>query len=368
MLESLFLIGFAIVVLPPILEKIHINVRAGEVITGILVAAVAPTIVQQQWIAALAELGLLILMFEIGLDIDVDRVKDRWEESLKYATVSFFVPATLLFITLYAWLMQPYVALLIAVGLSSTAMAVVSPLMDRRNIDSTLIKDAAMFSEMIGISLLVAFVQGQNAPSGSLITQAFAIFGFVMFAIFIVPRLVDKLKFLSSKSAVNVETKLVLFIVIALALVSEQLGTHAATGAFMAGLFFSESTHRGLQLEERISPIADLMVPIFFFRIGTQLPLTAVTRDVLLAAAGMAVLVHGIRLAAFRGLATVSDIVYDFEKINLFAPCITITATAASIGLSMGVLSTELFATFLTAGLTLTVLGPFASRLASTLR
>ncbi len=362
MLESLAIVGFAIVILPPLLEKIHIDIRAGEVLTGAVVVAFLPSLVQYQWIDVLAQLGLLILMFEIGLDIDLDKVKDNLAGSLKYAALSFVAPFLVLFFTLLFFIEAPYVAMIIAIGLSSTALAVVSPLMRRRSLDSPLVKNAVMFTEAMGITLLVAFVHGQNPTSSSLVVQAFSILGFVAFTIFVVPRIADKIKLLNSKFVVNLETKLVIFLVVATALFSEQIGIHAATGAFMAGLFFSESTHRGLELEKRLSPIADLMVPIFFFQIGTLIAVDIITLNLLLFAAGIGLLTHLSRLAAFQSFGSILDLDYNTSEVNLFAPCITITATAAGIGMETGVLSDYLFTAFITSGLLLTILGPVLFR------
>lgn len=364
MFESLLIVGIAIILVPPVLERLHVDIRAGEVITGILFVMLFPGIAHEHWLEQVAEFALLVLMFEIGLDIDTQRLQDTLRESLQYAALSFFVPFAAVFIGVFAVLQSWVVALIIAIGLSSTALAVVGPLMNREGIESPVAKNAAMFSEMIGISLLVVFVRAQQVAPGQLLQQAFAIFGFILFTIFGIPRITAKLHLLDSKQIIRFETKLVLFIVIALSLISERLGTHAATGAFLAGLFFSESTHRGMELEERITPISELVVPIFFFHIGTLIN-TAVLQPVHVAAAvGLGLLVYGSRMASFKFTAWAADIQYRFRDVALFAPCVTITSAAASIAKTLGVLSDSLFATFILAGLILTVIGPFLLHMA----
>lgn len=177
--------------LPPLLERIHIDIRAREVITGVLFALFFTEIAHEEWRRQAAEFALLVLMFEIGRYIDTKRLQKTLNESLQYAVIAFFVPFVLVFASVWFLVADWVVALIFAIGLSSTALAVVSPLMRREGIDSPVIKNAAMFSEMHGISLLVAFVQRQQLGYGQLVTQVFAIFGFISFTILMVPLLVE---------------------------------------------------------------------------------------------------------------------------------------------------------------------------------
>lgn len=361
--EQLLTIGAAIILLPPLLEKLHIDVRAGEVLTGLVLVTLLPDLVQEGWIASLANVGLLVLMFEIGLDIDVDRVREHMDTALKYAGLSFGLPFVAVFGAVLWYTADTMTALLIGIGLSSTALAVVSPLMRDRGIDAPIVKAATMFAEMMGISMLVAFVPAGHAVAGSLLTQVLAVFGFIAFAVFLLPKIVEKLHILDSETSINFEMKLVLFIVVAMAIVAERLGIHAATGAFMAGLFFAESTHRGLDLEARLKPIVELLVPVFFFHLGTRMAPGIITPRMVAVALGLGVLVHGIRLIGFYAVCDRIGLPFRLEEVNLFAPCITITATAASIGMGMGALTAPAFNTFLLAGLILTIIGPIAFRL-----
>lgn len=361
--EQLLLIGAAIILLPPLLEKLHMDVRAGEVLTGLLLVYLMPSTVQEGWIASLANVGLLVLMFEIGLDIDIDGVKEHMDTALKYAALSFGLPFIAVLGAVYYVLGDMMTALLFGIGLSSTALAVVSPLMRDRGIEAPIVKAATMFAEMIGITLLVALVPGSHGSSVPLVTQVLAVFGFIAFAIFVLPELVERLQMLDSETAIDFEMKFVLFIVVAMALVSERLGIHAATGAFMAGLFFAESTHRGEDLEARLKPVVELLVPVFFFHLGTRMSPGLITPTLIGAAIGLGALVHGIRLVGFQAVCHRLGLPFRIEEVNLFAPCITITATAASIGMDIGVLSAPAFNTFLLAGLVLTILGPMLFRL-----
>lgn len=362
MFEEIIAIGLSIIVLPPILEKLSIDLRAGEVVTGIVMVMFFPDLAHNNWISGIAEIGLLILMFEIGLDIDVERLKKTLNESLFYGTLSFVLPFMILLPLSYFLLDNLMAAIIIGTSLSTTSLAVVSPIIRREGIESEILKNASMVAEMLGISILIGFVRSRSISANQIVTEAFAIFGFICFTIFVVPKIVSKLKIMDSKKIINFETKVVAFIVLATAMISEKLGIHGATGAFLAGLFFSESTHRGIELEKRIKPIFELLVPVFFFHIGTFVDPKMLTGSLVGASFLTAVGVFTVRNLGFHIIQSYRGKKTNFSKVSLFAPCITITATATSIGRSMGVLSANVFTFVLLAGLFLTVLGPFVTR------
>ena len=100
---TLLFVGVAILLSPPLLQRFQVDVRGGEVIVGILIAVFLPGALDAGWVSFLAELGLLILMFEIGLDIDLDRVKDDPWPSLTWGGLSFAGPALIGGIVSLSW-------------------------------------------------------------------------------------------------------------------------------------------------------------------------------------------------------------------------------------------------------------------------
>lgn len=188
---------------------------------------------------------------------------------------------------------------------------------------------------------------------------------FVVLTVFVVPRLLNQVRWLEKKTFIEFETKFMLFVLLAVALVSEELGVHAATGAFLAGLFLSESTHQGLEIEERLMPIIELLFPVFFFHIGYLVEPSLITWPAVGVALALAAAVYISRLYAFKLFSNPFHGENKYDLVTLFAPCMTITATAAEIGEMTGVLSAPVFTSFLLAGLILTILGPLGLRVQS---
>ncbi|MFB6198455.1 MAG: cation:proton antiporter, partial [Halobacteriaceae archaeon] len=254
-------------------------------------------------------------------------------------------------------------SIILATGLASTALAVVIPTMQREGLDEPLIANAAMFSEMLGILLLLGFTRAQTLSVDTLLLEIFAMIGFVAVTVFLVPKAFEQLQILQEDSVVDLETKIIYYVVFVLALVSEQLGIHAATGAFLAGLFLSESTHEGLAIEKRLAPVTDLLVPIFFLHVGYIINTEAISVTMVGIAGAFAAIAFFTRIIAFRLWNTYTPLQFDVSKGTLLAPCMTITATAAQIGLENNMFGTDLFTTFIIAGLILTIIGPAGMQL-----
>ncbi|MFB6174363.1 MAG: cation:proton antiporter [Candidatus Nanohalobium sp.] len=357
-LEQLLIAGLSVIILPPLMERIGINVRAGEVIAGVLLTTFTSGLVTGEWLGSLAEIGLIVLMFEMGLDIDLEEVKDTFRQSMIYGALSFGVPFVLTMLAGLYFLQDLMMSFVVASGLSASSLAVVSPIIRDKDVGASILENVVMISEALGVTFLVAFVKGQGASSVSLPVQAFTIIGFVAFLVFVLPKLVEKLKVLHVKDVIEFETKLILFLVVLMALISEELGIHAATGAFLTGIFFSETTHRGLELEDRLEPVLELFTPLFFLHIGTMMAPASVTPEVIYLSAGLAALIYAGRFISFGVVSRITEGEFHPEYVSLLAPSITISATAASIGMDTGVLTEQVFSGLIFAGLFLTVIGP----------
>jgi Kef-type K+ transport system membrane component KefB len=219
-----------------------------------------------------------------------------------------------------------------------------------------------MVSEMIGITVFMAFVRSQNLSSSSILLEAASVIFFEVFAVYLIPRFHNHVQFLRKKTFIEFETKFMLFVLLVVSLVSEELGVHAATGSFLAGLFLSESTHKGLQIEDRLRPIIELLVPVFFVHIGYLVEPSLISASSISFAVVLAATVYVARIALFYSFDELTSFGFDYEKVTLFAPCMTITATAAEIGLNASLFSPQTFTTFIITGLLLTVIGPLGLR------
>jgi CPA2 family monovalent cation:H+ antiporter-2 len=247
-------------------------------ILGYLVAGtiLGPMLFSKQIVAGVAELGVSLLLFSIGLEFSFRRLKRLGAVALGGGTLQ--VTGTLALFALLALVVAPPVEALLMgamVALSSTAV-VLRILVDRAQIDSIhgrnalgilLLQDIAVVPMMLLVSMLG---QGGNAADiggkimGTLVAAAGLMVAFYVLFYQLIP------KFLQSRGHfANREMVLLLTIIVALGSTwaAHSLGISPAMGAFVAGMMIAESPF-SVQIRSDIGSLRTLFVTLFFTSIG----------------------------------------------------------------------------------------------------
>jgi Kef-type K+ transport system membrane component KefB len=299
-------------VLGDLAERIGQPAVLGELLAGVLLGGSAlgliPTVGgQAEFIATLAELGVILLLFEIGLETDLKEMFRVGRSSLAVAFVGVVLPFAL---GVVFWRMLPgefstHSATAIFIGATLTATSVgitarvLSDLRQLHTDEAKIIIGAAVIDDVLGLVML-SVVSGLGAGAavsvlGVSTTLAIAA-GFLVVAIvtgkFVAPRLFDVV------DRMRVRHVLVVFAVafaLALAAVADMAGSAMIIGAFAAGLILSETNQFDV-IEEGIRPVAGVFTPIFFVAVGSSVDLSLVnpmqpeSRLVLGVAGGLTVL------------------------------------------------------------------------------
>jgi Kef-type K+ transport system membrane component KefB len=227
-------------------------------------------------IALLAEMGVLLLMFLAGLELHIKDLVKSGKVSTLAGTLGVVFPVAMGFGIGRLFGMEPLPALFIGLVLAATSVSIsAQTLMELKVLRSrvgTGLLGAAVFDDVLvilGLSVLLAVTtEGGGLASAGMVVLRMALFLAAAIAVGVValPRLarrVDKLP---------ISQGLVAFVLVTLLLyawAAEALGSMAAiTGAFLAGLFLSRSPLRE-RIQSSVSVIAyGLFVPIFFISVG----------------------------------------------------------------------------------------------------
>ena len=255
------------------------KLRLPSIVGFLLVGAVAGPggfglVSEPDRVRELAELGVVFLLFEIGLELPLDRMRTLYRPALLGG--GFQVAATLA-----AGLALAHAAGLgfgtsfvlgAAVAMSSTAI-VLRLLTDEGQIDAPggqlsvavlLMQDLAI----VPILLLVPLLAGESEGIGSVafaIGQMALALGFVGASVwFFVPRLLDRVA--QSRSG-ELFSFLAILIVLGSAWIAEELGLTLAVGAFLAGVAASASPYAH-QLFSEVVPLRGVLLGIFFTAVG----------------------------------------------------------------------------------------------------
>lgn len=298
------------------------------------------------WLAFLGQFGMLGLMFMAGFEVDPSVLRRQWRQSVGIGITAFTVPALGVFVTARFGLgLGVEAAGLVAIGLSTTSLALVYQFLRERNhlsgdIGQTILGAATTIDLLGMIALAVLFGD---------VGWATAIFVVALVPTFwALPHLGKWLFARYAGHAAEVEVRFVLLVVVGLGYLSERVGVHAAIVSFAAGLVLSELLDNDAAVLDKLKGIVfSFLAPVFFLRAGTMLDLTAldvgslkVVAVLLTAAVGLKYLATRIATRVLlRGLGHYVGILFNYR--------LTFGIITASVGLEEGVIDAQLFTVML---------------------
>lgn len=292
-----------------IFEKLKQPAVLGELVAGILLGNLfligfpyAETLKTNVVIEALAQIGVIILLFEVGLETDLPDLLKVGISSFCVALIGVITPFLL------GWLVASFFIpdgttlthIFIGAMITATSIGITARVLrdlghiNRR--ESQIILGAAVIDDVLALLLLVvvkgsvdATANGTELHVFSYILIAATAIGFLIVAVFvgqfIMPRVFQTVSTFESKSFVIGFSIAICFVT---AFFATKVGLAAIIGAFAAGLILDEAhfqhfmDHRKHHLEDFLAPITALLSPIFFVFVGLQVNLTAFAKPSLL--------------------------------------------------------------------------------------
>lgn len=260
----------------------------GQIIAGLILGpCVLGLSSQTDFITQLAEVGVIILMFEVGLETDLKELLKTGPIALLIACAGVFVPlvmGTLLYMGFYG--MAPwgsenfYKAVFIGTIMTATSVSItVASLQELGKIKSkvgTTIVSAAIIDDVIGILVLTFVISFKNPESkpGTVLIQTIAFFAVAIFGGYIVYKVFSTLdKRYPHTRRIPIVSLAFCF---ALSYIAEKyFGIADITGAYIAGVVLCSLSDN--EYIERKSDVISYMFfgPIFFASIGLKTSFTA---------------------------------------------------------------------------------------------
>lgn len=309
-LDPIVLVGLALIFVVAkvggeLFERMNQPAVLGELIAGMCVGALAlagvggvETLHTHVVISALAEIGVIILLFEVGLESNLaDMLEVGWS-SLLVATAGVVAPFFLgwgvsaYFLPEEATLGHIFIGATLcatSVGITARVLRDMGRLQTR---ESRIILGAAVIDDVIGL-LILAVVAGAIRASAAGGALAFAdvawiagksiafLVGALLVGHFVVPHLFRSAGRFKSR---GVLLTLSLAFCFFLAWVAAGVGLAPIVGAFAAGLVLDEAhfesfSERGERdLEDLLAPVSAVLVPVFFVLMGMRVDLSAFAR------------------------------------------------------------------------------------------
>jgi monovalent cation:H+ antiporter-2, CPA2 family len=225
-----------------------------------------------------AEIGLVFLLFFLGLEFTLGRLARSRRHALVGGTIDFAVNAGIgLLVGVAAFgLTFPALILASAIYVSSSAVTV-KGLIDFRRLadDETDLVLAILVAEDLVIAFALGFAAGGGGASETLVTLAKAI-GFITASLAASKWLSGALDRLLDRLPREFFLLAVFAFLTGMAALGAELGVSEAIGALMAGIVLSETSVRE-EIEERFFSFRDVFAALFFFTFGLAIDVSAVS-------------------------------------------------------------------------------------------
>jgi Kef-type K+ transport system membrane component KefB len=313
-LEPLVLVGIAGILIVAklcggLFERIKQPAVLGELLGGIIVGNLtlvgfsgAEFLRTNDVIGALAQIGVIILLFEVGLESNVAEMMEVGASSMAVACAGVIAPF------FFGWGVAAYFLpggsrlehIFIGAILCATSVGITARVLKdtghlaRR--EARIILGAAVIDDVLGLLILAvlagAIKAAQSGVSLALVDVVIIAIKSICFLVgaialghYVVPHLFDRVGRLQGN---GVLLALSISFCFSLAWVASWVGLAPIVGAFAAGLVLDEAhfksfrTREELRLEQLLAPVSSLLVPVFFVLMGLKVDLRAFAKSELL--------------------------------------------------------------------------------------
>ena len=292
-------------------RTVRINPIVGYLLAGVLIGPYALGLIEESRLTQLlAELGVVFLLFDIGMQVSMRELKESRRDLLGLAPAHLVATAAPFVLILVAIGLSWPVALAIGISLGISSTAVVARLMAERGLGSCPLGRSTthvlIFQDIIGIFLLIFASALGGDPASIPLTMAIAA-GQAMIAFgaaLVAARYLVGPMFRTLANTENSEafTAATLLLCLGAALATFQIGLSLTLGAFLAGLAVSSTAFRH-QIQTESGPFRGLLLSFFFISVGMMIDVPALIANlplVILAAAAILILKTAAGYAAVR--------------------------------------------------------------------
>jgi len=385
--HNFFLILFLILVTARILGELFARLGIpsvlGELSAGILLGVSGFGLIEvNDILKVLAEIGILLLLFEIGLDTDIQRLKEAGPKAIIVALFGAVFPFTIsAIVAYYVFDLTLVVSLFIGGTMTATSIGITMRVLKDLNKEHSdiaqIVIGAAVIDDVLGVIILVFIydyaVMQELSVSNTLNTTIFILLFLTLAPIF--ANFISKfMKEADQHQKVPGFIPTIIISLIALfAYISHLFGAPEILGSFAAGIALSRRFilpfGMGLRNDEvylekiknAITPIAQMFTPIFFVMVGLSMNLRVIdftsTKFWSLALVFLLIAVVGKYMGAFllRKTSALNKALIGISMI----PRGEVGLIFAEVGRMNGILDNEIYAVLIFVIIVTTVAPPF---------
>lgn len=372
---SLLLIALSAFLAPIIFRRIGIPAAVGEIVLGIILGNLG-LVSGTEFIDLLAQLGLILLMFMAGYEIDFEAIESEGPKGilpglftiglifgLCLAASWYFRLSPMLFLIMAATSIGLGVALLKEMGLSRTKVGQAFLLAGSIGELATIVAlSSLLFFNRFGFSMSLAYSLSGLA---AIFVIAYLVLVALRGLVWWFPETLVRLAEAYDSSEIGVRAGLALaFVFVGITAI---FGIEPLLGAFVAGALFGFVFRDKEAVEPRFSAVGyGFLIPIFFINVGVHFRLAPLFQNTsefyLLAIIGGVVIMSRLlasTILMFGGLSFRESLGTGL----LLATPLSLQVVAGELGLRVGTINERTFGIIVLSAMSLGLVGPIASRL-----
>ena len=258
-------------------ERIGVPAVVGEIVAGIIVGPSALGLVHpNDVIHVLGELGVILLLFEVGLEMDIAELGAVGKASLLVAVVGVIVPMAAGGGVALFFDMSGKEALFIGAALTATSVGITARVFgDLRalaTVEARTVLGAAVADDVLGLVILTVVVRIVDTGTVSFLAISSVVGVAVLFlagtsivGLRVAPWLFSQVARFSRSAGTMVA--LALAFTLAISELASAAKLAPIVGAFVAGISLSRSNQAG-RIRRELTPVGHLFIPVFFLQIG----------------------------------------------------------------------------------------------------
>jgi CPA2 family monovalent cation:H+ antiporter-2 len=304
LVDLLIVLGTAAVV-TAVFQALRLPVALGYILAGMLIGphVPVPLVADPALVGVLSELGVILLLFSIGLELRLGTLKTVGGAAAITAVIEVGTMVTIGYLVAIGlgWSSTEALFAGACVGISSTML--VARAFEDHKVDadlSRLVFAILVFEDLVAIVLLAVLTgvaSGAEMSANGVATTIARLAGFLAVTLvgglLVVPRLIRLVARLNKPETLLIAALATCF---GLATLADAAGYSVALGAFIAGMLVAESG-RGHEIGESVRPFRDVFAAVFFVSVG----MTIVPAD--LAANWLPIIVLAVVVALGKPLA-----------------------------------------------------------------
>ncbi|MEW5976745.1 MAG: cation:proton antiporter [Acidobacteriota bacterium] len=338
----------------------------GEILAGVLIGPQVLGLVQpNEFLTALADLGVMFLLFNVGLEVKASEMFKVGPTALIVAILGVIVPFALGWGLLSLWGEPQIEAIFVGAAMVATSVGITAQVLASKGLlaakASKIILAAAVIDDILGLLVLAAV---SSMASGTvqildLISTAVVAVGFTILVVWFGGRTVGKLVQRADEKLRVAEGQFALAMVLlfALSVLAIYAGVAAIIGAFLAGMALSESS--GPRMHDLSHGVTELLVPFFLAGIGLHFDIAVFANPSTLYLAALILVAAVVSKVIGCGLGALKLGMADALRVGVgMMPRGEVGMVVAQIGMSLGVISHHVYGVVVFMAVTTTLLAP----------